>query len=1088
LTLTAGDSSTLQEAAGAAQYQLTLCPACVVVVNDNVSWRLHDDVKWLMMLHCGTCNTQWSLCTQCMNVRKHITTRTHLLTHCRNKHKDDGYSLHKLNTLKLMLKPYYNMNEYSSSRAPTPCLDIGNSDRFDDTSFVDIDVTNDNAHSDFAIHVRNLLINKSCYGAPQFNFVNNHSSRYFANELRHDKGKSMLVGWSQLKIEMPHDGKQFHKMEIDYHMKVAGLVSTLTFQQIHQLAEIIDESCKITRDRTLNDARQLFESQYLQTILPTTGPRIRRLYTDRNYGIIRCLPRPSVKVIGGHGYVSIRECVADLLGHGIELDFISMEKCEQAMHSGVTRMSESRHALRILTSARNVYSDMDALVLYFNEWSDDFEPMYSSKGNRGSTWVKTITIAPPPNKIHSLTYTYPIAVGRKSASHEVIEKKFADEMTELRSGKNNMFYSKVAGTQIPVFIDLFASLQDQPERRSANYIMLGGSRYAARWGHAGDFAAIASGVPGCEKCVSSLFMVGSRSTNIELQSCSQCVNWVLDVNNRLLDFPAPTNYPISELLSPNNMLHPIVITYEVMKAAVEKTHDKLSSGMWTTDNATAYLWVNGLNKEARTEVIMRATNIRTYNELRQSLDDEAFQALQRLKKQDPSAFERWQFPALWSRSTMLLQHVDVIMHLLFLGVIKTTIKHIEGWIKKRGKFDAFIKYVCGRLESVQALRLGWCKVLPYSGNKFGGWVSENYLALGKLLPWFYSTVPLLTGDPAPYKEPKGSYTKWTVKEIKYWLSNRGLPIKGRKAQLQATVHQYKCIERDTPPVIGPPGGSVGNVTDVIEMMWCMVSNAMAKTVDEDHAVLFDKHIRLFLNKFDALDKKIRQSTKEHKPKWIASYNFMCLLNLPDTMRQFGPLPNLWEGGGQGEKILTKVKPLHTGYRVGWQKNLLINILDDMALERVGSSAVCSGSFTWNDNRSDYHVYKTKIDVRSAFRRGQPMSVVQLVGDENNFWALLRGAHEMVPITVGDRVVEHLGMPYYNLVMESLNDIICHNRYTSQEVSHYCLLLPRITQEAGVTNTDGNVTESISRFNAIINSNWLCYYGINGGGFKLPVAK
>ena len=32
----AGDSSTLQEAAGAARYQLTLCPACVVVVNDNV--------------------------------------------------------------------------------------------------------------------------------------------------------------------------------------------------------------------------------------------------------------------------------------------------------------------------------------------------------------------------------------------------------------------------------------------------------------------------------------------------------------------------------------------------------------------------------------------------------------------------------------------------------------------------------------------------------------------------------------------------------------------------------------------------------------------------------------------------------------------------------------------------------------------------------------------------------------------------------------------------------------------------------------------------------------------------------------------
>jgi hypothetical protein len=150
-------------------------------------------------------------------------------------------------------------------------------------------------------------------------------------------------------------------------------------------------------------------------------------------------------------------------------------------------------------------------------------------------------------------------------------------------------------------------------------------------------------------------------------------------------------------------------------------------------------------------------------------------------------------------------------------------------------------------------------VLPYSGNKFEEWVSENYLALRKLLPWFYSTVPLLTGDPAPYQEPNGVYMKWTVKEIRYWLSNRGLPTKGLKSHLQATVHKYKCKEKVEPPIIGPPSGSVANVTDVFEMMWYMVSNAMAKTVDENHVVLFDKHIRHNLNKFDALDKNIRHT-------------------------------------------------------------------------------------------------------------------------------------------------------------------------------------------------------------------------------------
>ena len=83
------------------------------------------------------------------------------------------------------------------------------------------------------------------------------------------------------------------------------------------------------------------------------------------------------------------------------------------------------------------------------------------------------------------------------------------------------------------------------------------------------------------------------------------------------------------------------------------------------------------------EVIIHATNVRTYNDLHQQLsdDDEGFQALQRLRTQDPSAFECWKFPALWNHSTMLSQHVDAIMHLLFLGVIKTTIIMLKGGFK-----------------------------------------------------------------------------------------------------------------------------------------------------------------------------------------------------------------------------------------------------------------------------------------------------------------------------------------------------------------------------------------------------------------------
>jgi hypothetical protein len=52
-------------------------------------------------------------------------------------------------------------------------------------------------------------------------------------------------------------------------------------------------------------------------------------------------------------------------------------------------MSESSRARQIYENARNLYGamfhDEKVIVLHFNEWSDDFEPMSSSKMNRGST-------------------------------------------------------------------------------------------------------------------------------------------------------------------------------------------------------------------------------------------------------------------------------------------------------------------------------------------------------------------------------------------------------------------------------------------------------------------------------------------------------------------------------------------------------------------------------------------------------------------------------------------------------------------------------------------------------------------------------
>jgi hypothetical protein len=72
--------------------------------------------------------------------------------------------------------------------------------------------------------------------------------------------------------------------------------------------------------------------------------------------------------------------------------------------------------------------------------------------------------------------TFPIALGKKGHSHEAIELKFAEELQILQSGNCSM-YSKAYGYVVPIYLELLVSLQDQPEWRGMNHLMLGSGKY-----------------------------------------------------------------------------------------------------------------------------------------------------------------------------------------------------------------------------------------------------------------------------------------------------------------------------------------------------------------------------------------------------------------------------------------------------------------------------------------------------------------------------------------------------------------------------------------------------------------------------------
>ena len=124
-----------------------------------------------------------------------------------------------------------------------------------------------------------------------------------------------------------------------------------------------------------------------------------------------------------------------------------------------------------------------------------------------------------------------------------------------------------------------------------------------------------------------------------------------------------------------------------------------------------------------------------------------------------------------------------------------------------------------------------------------------------------------------------------------------------------------------------------------------------------------------------------KKTKKRKPGCISCSNFMCLLNLPNIMRKFGPLVNLWEGSYQGEGFLRIAKKhVKKGIRGNWQINALNNMMKERSFQNILSKELCESMHleeTNNAEEGDYYSYKNTVEVYQDFLRGKPISLIQL---------------------------------------------------------------------------------------------------------------
>ena len=340
-------------------------------------------------------------------------------------------------------------------------------------------------------------------------------------------------------------------------------------------------------------------------------------------------------------------------------------------------------------------------------------------------------------------------------------------------------------------------------------------------------------------------------------------------------------------------------------------------------------------------------------------------------------------------------------------------------------------------------------------------MSENYLSAARLMNWFYGALDNIATDPT-FVEPTRPMNKWTKLHNQGWLGVRGLDTTGNADQVRARVLEYVHQPEGPPTIKGPRGGEVSNVNAVVGAMKAMVSRLMCRSVTEANVQDVERHIKIFLNSFEVFDKAMRCG--EDTPTWISSYNFICLTNLPSILREFGPLRNMWEGGGQGEKILRLVKPTWIGFRKNWQLNMLNRLLRQTAMGRLQSKEghTEADAIKWmtedvedeldeddpiENNTSDIfqgnHLlkrYSNAADVRRRFQCRRPLSLVRL--NNQKFCCVLR--NNSVVWLHCTEFKEQIAGACYHLWEIDVDDVPQQQITTIEQVTHYCILLPKLS--------------------------------------------
>jgi hypothetical protein len=854
--------------------------------------------------------------------------------------------------------------------------------------------------------------------------------------------------------------------------------------------------------------------------VPNSTAQLRQNYTDGRRSIQNILPRPTIQILAdGFVYISIREIVQYHLANGkrvdplIDLRYYSSGASDHALHGS----SERGKTIVSLTLPSDTYEwSSNAFTAFPMEvliWSDGFDPS-GTKNNRGSAHVIFMSFGTPQDDYHSGCNTYLVSLGPSNGNLSLVQEKLVEELISLSSkSSENLFFDASAKKELSIFLRVFCTLQDRPERCSWLKIAYGNGKFAGRFGWAGDLSheSVFEHLPSCEHCHTR------RMNNLPVpaNSCVGCADW--DMSK--LYYRVPGDYPTvfrEDVLMEGNGCPDFVpadlrisgshlacrkVCIQDLKDACTVAFEMVKSGRWTKRNGYAFLETFALSPEFVDQVCTSAASNAGDNM------EESF-------ANSPLVPVTWNIPGL-----DISHHIDALMHLCFLGITKANSTDlINSWLKGHRKANAFKEKCTPILKAIAKLSLYWCNV----ETQFGGYVSENWIAYCRLYKYIHQFLTLLSPSDEVYSDPLHiPFSRYNLKQKKAWLRARdirGINGKSRKGEVEEVFAGITVLPKNEIPAIVEPvysNATLEEVNQVVVSWHSCVSRIMSiatnpgeKTVED-----LDRHIKIFLTCVNVFDRSRRAqaTTRIQKlPVWRRKSNYLGLLNYPDTVKEMGPLRALSELDFKGEASIQLVKRHinHGTSGKNWSYNAALGyykeksfkvVINDAVLgvkaidentldgstrllmevaEDVAGKANSKGGETSVANDPDHkaryknHVwYTTSDEVEDLLKKGKVVSGI-VAGPGKYCVAIGRYPNEQYLEVRPESFLVHVcGADYFVWGLKTFEDGLSHevDKALVRKSTHYLLLLPLLNFEAGVQNNNAAVVNNKPFY--LITSEW-----------------